>query len=216
MDGSYVSLSDNENTVYFCLFYCMNFCVWMAAVCPCQTMKTTVYFCLFYCMYFCVWMAVMCPCRTLKTILFVCFLLYEFLCGWQFFLSLSDNESYVLFLFVLLYEFLCVGGSFFSPCQTTKTIFVCFIVRLPLFGWQLRVAVGQRKNWVQSQGTEVCPCGRLGHIPPTQHPQEPHQQTQPLQPGNVCGVCVSVCLCACVLMGEGNRVLARTALAVDL
>ena len=87
-----------KSTVYFCLFYCTNFCVWMAAVCPCQTMKTEVYFCLFYCMNFCVWMATMCHCQTLKTTFYFC-LLYEFLCVDGSYVSMSDFENYILFLF---------------------------------------------------------------------------------------------------------------------
>ena len=169
-----MSLSDNEN---YSLFLFILLYVFLC-MCPCRTLKTVFYLCFFYCMNFCVDGSFFSPCQTTKAMFYFCLFYCMNFCVWV--------------------------AVFFSPCQTTKTIFVCFIVRLPLFGWQLRVAVGQRKNWVQSQGTEVCPRGRLGHIPPTQHPQEPHQQTQPLQPGNVCGVCVSVCLCACVLMGKGT------------
>ena len=191
-----------KTTVYFCLFYCMNFCVWMAAVCPCQTMKTTVYFCLFILLYEFLCMDDSCVSLSdnKKCSLFLFVLLYEFLCVDGSYMSLSDFENYILFLFycmnfcvwmavfflpvrqqklflfVLLYEFLCLGGSYVSLSDNEKT------------GYKAREL---KSVHVDALGTFL----RLNI-------HKNHINKHNLYNQVTCGVCV--CVCMCVLMGKGT------------
>ena len=196
MDGSCVSLSDNENWSLFLFVLLYEF------LCMDGNYVSLSDFENYFLFLFVVWISVcgwqLCVPVRLWKLHFIFVLLYEFLCVDGIFFSLPVRQQKLCLIFsVLLYEFMCVDGSvcFFLPVRQKLFLFVLLYEFFCLGGSYVSLSDNEKTGYKarELKSVHVDALGTFLRL----NIHKNHINKHNLYNQVTCGVCVCVCVCVC-------------------